>query len=191
MILARSWVATQRPLRPLRRAALAPFGARVLCPSSWRAVPPRARWATHQAQRLTEQRQRDGRSDPMSVTSRRTAQVLSPRGRVSARRDYLDTTGQMDEGVGKTWMAVADCTRQSAFSSQPSARRDLRCGIRMARNNRGSRPSLRPLATHLRRTLGRLGLLEGLDDYTSPAPSLGLVQAGVSLSNEILGIEVT
>ncbi len=34
-----------------------------------------------------------GRSDPMSVATRRTAQVPPPRSRVSARRDYLDTTG--------------------------------------------------------------------------------------------------
>ena len=41
---------------------------------------------------FTEQRQRDGRSDPTSVATRRTAQVLSPQGRVSARRDELDST---------------------------------------------------------------------------------------------------
>ncbi len=55
-------------------------------------VPPRARWSTHQATCLTEQRQHDGRSDPMSVATRRTAQVLSPRGRVKRRREFADTT---------------------------------------------------------------------------------------------------
>jgi hypothetical protein len=65
----------------------------LLCPLSHRSIPPRARWPTHQAKCLSEQRQRDGRTDPVPLTPWWTAQLLRSGGGVTGCHGYWDTTG--------------------------------------------------------------------------------------------------
>src|SRR5579863_10341303 len=81
------------PLRHFRRASPAAPDQGVLGALPDRAPPPRDRQPNHQAEGIAQQRQRDARRDRMPVASRRTPQLLLPRGCMTLADGFSNTAG--------------------------------------------------------------------------------------------------